>query len=415
MAKNKTVKSTKPSGLAISKSGNKFSCSWKLPSGGYGDGQQFRSTVTRPTNIGKTVTSKAFTITPSYYFPTTSRYLKEVKFGVRGNRDAKSDDKWVWSDWAWQTMKLYAPRKPTITTERQAARTTKFSWSVESEENRPFADIVVQTVLTQDGASPNWNAATTWTTGSSGSWNTPEAGTVDIAGSSYTRWFRVASRGAAGQSGWAYASHTYAHPKQAAIKSIDVKENNASGYDVRVEWDVLSNSAWPIDLTTVQYCIAQPGAGASFDSGTWTDANTSHDTAGIDAAFFTVDARCAKDQCLFVRVNTKHDDNITQGIATRAFTGKLKEPQLGTLTPDASDHTVDLTATNQSDVSDAFMVVYYKSGAQGDNPLAVGVIAHGSSSISNVQCPDWSSDDDGEVFFGVQADRKSTRLNSSHS
>ena len=262
MGKTKTVKSAKPSGLTISKSGNKFSCSWKLPSGGYGDGQQFRSTVTRPTNIGKTVTSKAFTITPSYYFPTTKRYLKEVKFGVRGNRDAKSGDKWVWSDWVYKQYNLYAPPVPTITQEKQAARTTLFSWSVSPAENQPFADIVVQTVLTQDGASPNWNAATTWTTGSSGSWNTAEAGYVDTVGHSYTRWFRVASRGAAGQSKWAYASHTYAHPKQAAITSIDVKENNASGYDVRVEWDALSNAAWPIDESTVQYCIAQPGAGA---------------------------------------------------------------------------------------------------------------------------------------------------------
>ena len=402
MGKSKTKKSSAPSGLSISKSGSTFSCSWKIPSTGYGDGQQFWCNTAGNLSVGKTATSKAFAVNFGLYYPYGG-VLSYVQFAVRGNRDKKSGDVWTWSDWAYGAYYLYAPPVPTITAERQAARTTKFSWSVSPGENQPFADIVVQTVLAQDGAAPNWNAATTWTTGSSGSWNTPEDGTVDTAGHSYTRWFRVCSRGAGGQSGWAYASHTYAHPKQAAVKGIDVKENNASGYDVRVEWEALSNSAWPIDLTTVQYCIAQPGTGASFDSGTWTDANSSHDTAGRDAAFFRVDARCGKDQCLFVRVNTKHDDNITYGAATRAFAGKLKDPQLGTLTPDASDYTVDLSATNKSDVSDSFMVVYYKSGMQGDNPLAVGVIAHGSSSISNVQCPNWSNDDDGEVFFGVQA------------
>ena len=38
MAKKK-VKTTKPSGLTIKRSGNKFTCQWKIPSGGYGSGQ----------------------------------------------------------------------------------------------------------------------------------------------------------------------------------------------------------------------------------------------------------------------------------------------------------------------------------------------------------------------------------------
>ena len=402
MGKTKTVKSAAPSGLTISKSGNKFSCGWKIPKDGYGDGQQFWCNTSGKLSVGKTATAKAFTVSFGSYFPSGKK-LTYVKFGVKGNRDKKDGDKWVWSDWAYKQYNLYAPPVPTITQEKQAARTILFSWSVSPAENQPFADIVVQTVLTQDGASPNWNAATTWTTGSSGSWNTAEAGYVDTVGHSYTRWFRVASRGAAGQSKWAYASHTYAHPKQAAIASIDVKENNASGYDVRVEWDALSNAAWPIDESTVQYCIAQPGAGASFNTGTWTDASTSHDTAGRDAAFFRVDARCTEDQCLFVRVNTKHDENVTQGIATLALAGKLKAPTLGTITTDAANHTATVAATNKSDVVDAFLLIYFKSGSEGDNPLPVGMIAHGSSNPASITCPDWSNDDDGEVFFGAQA------------
>ena len=398
----KTKKSSAPSGLSISKSGGTFSCSWKIPKNGYGDGQQFWCNTAGNLSVGKTATSKAFSVNFGLYFPYGG-VLSYVQFAVRGNRDKDKGDKWTWSDWAYGTYYLSAPPVPTITTELQAARTTKFSWSCSPAENQPFADIVVQTVLVQDGAAPNWNAATTWTTGSSGSWNTPEAGTVDVAGSSYTRWFRVASRGAGGQSAWVYASHTYAHPKQAAIKKIDVKENNANGYDVRVEWEALSNGAWPIDLSTVQYCIAQPGTNASYNTGTWTDASSSHDTAGRDAAFFTVDARCSDDQCLFIRVNTKHDNNVTQGIATRAYTGKLKAPVLGSVTPDPTDYTVDLSSIQQkSDVTDSLLVIYFKSGSEADNPLAIGVIAHGGTSASNIQCPNWSNDEDGEVFFGIQ-------------
>lgn len=399
----KTKKSSAASGLAISKSGSTFSCSWKIPKDGYGDGQQFWCNTAGNLSVGKTATSKAFSVNFGLYYPYSGSYLTYVQFAVRGNRDKKKGDKWTWSDWNYGTYYMAAPPVPSLTAERQAARTTKFSWSVSPAENQPFADIVVQTVLTANGAAPNWNAASTWTTGTSGSWATPEPGYVDTQGTSYTRWFRVCSRGAAGASAWAYASHTYAHPKQAEVKSYTVKENNANGYDVRIEWEALVNGAWPIDSTVVEYCIAEPGTDASYSSGSWTAVNTSHATGGREAAFFTVDGRCGPDQCLFVRVNTKHDDNTTQGVPTRVFEGKLKAPTLGQITTDPTTYTATVAATNASNIADAFLLIYFKSGSEADNPLAVGMIPHGSSNPATVHCPNWSNDEEGEMFFGVRA------------
>lgn len=400
--KSNAKKSPAPSGLSISRSGNSFSCSWKIPSGGYGDGQKFWDIINGERSIGKTVTSKSFTVNLAAYYPSGG-VLNAVQFAVKGNKDANTD-KWKWSDWVYGTYPLYVPATPSITAERTASRTTKFSYSIDtSNEHQPINDVVIQTVLAKEGTAPNWNnASTRTTTATSGvAYDTPESG--EAATGSWTRHVRVWARGPAGNGGVAYSSHTYATPKQASITKCTVKENNASGYDVYMEWDAPSPAGYPIDKTVVEYCIAVPGVGAEWDSGTWTAIDTSHDTSGKDAASFKVDSRCADDQCLFVRVNTVHDDNTAYGVIMRAFAGKLKKPTLSSATPDASDNTVTVTGTNNSTTPDAFMVVCFKSGTEGDSDLKVGVIAHGNTTATDVPCPDWSNDEDGEVFFGLMA------------
>ena len=58
----KTSKSSKPSGLKITRDGNKFICEWKIPSAKYGDGQQFKATTVSSGDISKTATKKTVTI-----------------------------------------------------------------------------------------------------------------------------------------------------------------------------------------------------------------------------------------------------------------------------------------------------------------------------------------------------------------
>ena len=66
---SKTTKSSKPSGLTITRNGNKFVCEWKIPSSKYGDGQQFKATGVKAVSITKTLTKKTVTVDLSARYP----------------------------------------------------------------------------------------------------------------------------------------------------------------------------------------------------------------------------------------------------------------------------------------------------------------------------------------------------------
>ena len=67
----KKSKSSKPSGLKITRDGNKFICEWKIPSAKYGDGQQFKATTASSGDISKTATKKTVTIDLSARYPAS--------------------------------------------------------------------------------------------------------------------------------------------------------------------------------------------------------------------------------------------------------------------------------------------------------------------------------------------------------
>ena len=93
----KKVKTKKPNGGSISRSGYGFTLSWKITDKDYGDGQscQYRvkvnSTWGKWVNISlsrpKTDTKASITLTASSYYPQKAgAYLKAVEFRARGNR-----------------------------------------------------------------------------------------------------------------------------------------------------------------------------------------------------------------------------------------------------------------------------------------------------------------------------------------
>ena len=91
MAKKK--KSSKPSGLSVTRDGNKFVCEWKIPSAKYGDGQQFKATTVSSGDISKTATKKTVTIDLSARYPASGgKKLTNFEFSVRGNTDKKKND-----------------------------------------------------------------------------------------------------------------------------------------------------------------------------------------------------------------------------------------------------------------------------------------------------------------------------------
>ena len=85
----KTSKSSKPSGLKITRNGNKFICEWKIPSAKYGDGQQFKATTVSSDDISKTATKKTVTIDLSARYPASGG--KKLKNFQEELKDSKNN------------------------------------------------------------------------------------------------------------------------------------------------------------------------------------------------------------------------------------------------------------------------------------------------------------------------------------
>lgn len=411
------TKTKAPTGLTISRNGNSFKCSWKCADKNYNDGQGFRYLLTgmkarASLSIGKGDRSKALTINPNNYYPKTTKYLTKVTFDVRGNcakykKNKKNIDPTV-SSWASKTLVLTAPARPTVTEKLDdtLSDTTAFTWEVAVSDTNVawFTDVQWESMLVKDsnetnGAKLSWSSSAlgyqTGTGGATGTKTITES-TGITALASFTRWFRIRSRGPAGASAWTYIKHIYAKPNSAVITKADAKPLQ-NGYLTEVYWTLALPNARPIDKTIVQYQVATPADMLTRpEENSWTDANVSKDIRydaenSNSAALFNVDGLMGLDKCLFVRVNTQHDTeaNTTLGDPALAYIGRLTAPRSLSVTLNHTSHKATITATNESAVADSFMVVKYIPASDPDG-FIVGVMT-ASGSIT-VQCPDWSQE-----------------------
>lgn len=409
------VKTKAPTGLTISRSGNSFKCAWKCGDKNYSNGQSFRYALTgmkRPAwlSVGKGDRSKAVTINANNYYPKTSKYLKTVKFEVRGNCGRyKKKKKWVdptVSSWAGKALTLTVPARPTVTEKLDdtLSSTTTFTWetAVSDTNTAWFTDVEWESMLVRDNNETNgsklaWSSSAlgyqTGTGGASGSKEITES-TGITALASFTRWFRVRSRGPAGASAWTYIKHVYAKPNGAVITKAEATPQQ-NGYLAEVYWTLALPNARPVDKTIVQYQIATPADGLTRpEENSWVDANVSKDIRydaenSNSAALFNVDGLMGLDKCLFVRINTQHDTeaNTTLGDPALAYIGKLTAPRSLSVTLNHTNYKATITATNESAVEDSFMVVRYIPASDPEG-FVVGVMTE-SGSVT-VQCPDWS-------------------------
>lgn len=410
----------KPSGISIVRDANlKFVISWKIADKDYGGGHQFRyrtwtsekkySNWTEST-MGASATTKTVTLTASNWFPAAKKpklFYFEVE--IRGKRATAQGKSYEWSAWTGKKWKLAVPKRPEFTTTLNESNETTFFWDaeVDTKDVRPFADVEYQTILVKackekDGSKLKWRTTTLgWATGTgtSSSQVTKTENTTLLAENSYTRWVRARARGARGASEWRYAKHVYARPHRATIsKATATVRNNTT--NVYVKWTAEQDAAHPIDETVAEYYIGTPGSGLAFPSGATPSVGaTLRDTSGTDAANFLVDDTVGLDECLFVRVNTKHDSNTTTSAWKMVKAGKLTKPTGDfNISWNSSTRKVSVSnLTNGSDVPDSKMALLYRGkGSQ----IVVGIIAHGDSSITNVLCPD---DGVNNPQFGVYA------------
>ena len=401
-------KTKQPTGMTITRSGATFVVKWKIADKDYGDGQtfqwyDFRTKKWTDVTVGKTTVQKSVSLTPSLYFPTTAQKFPKLVVRVRGNRQHYRDSKNniiepSVSDWTRKEFVINIPNPPSLTASlsNQYENVTTFTWSIANDtKSRTWTtDVEYQTILVKesnetDGSKLSWKASTLgWQTGIVGltSTKTITEDTVLLAANSYTRWLRVRTRGIAGQSAWRYAKHVYARPYQAKVKSASVQPRSSGGYMCKVVWEASSSASHPIDETTVQYAFAVPLAGMKCpDDAGWQDANVIRDTSGEDAVSFSVGTSVSVDQCMFVRVNTKHDGNVTAGNATMVTAGALASPTGLSVSMDSGTRRALISATNNSTNPDSYIAIVYMT-SNDPNGFIIGVIPHGSSSTT-VQAP----------------------------
>ena len=424
-----TTETKKPTGLSITRSGEKFTISWKIGDKNYKDGQQvyWRTNQTKKgkwfkLTCGTTTTSKAVELDFDNYIPHTKKLLSKIRFKIRGNREEHKTEtskqetthKCTWSDYAEKEFDIYKPKRPKVsaTLSEEFANRCSFHWTAAnpSKDHRPFERVQWQSRLLKDSkVTKGKDAFKKSTKGVAGEYKSGTGGAsgteVIIEDSSrvngatpYTRWFRARSRGPGGSSKWVYAKHVYSKSNPASNVEVSTwKKDN--GYLVSVKWTTSRNAAKPINSIVVQYGIGTPGAGMTTPAGlSWNDVLTLKPKDGTDKAVFTVDEFLENDQVLFVRINTQHDGVTTPGTAVIARVGALSTPTLTNVVPVEQTHRATITATNESEVPGSFLAVTYKTDAEPD-AIFIGIIEPGETQAV-VQAPDWGT---GEKSFGVRA------------
>ena len=423
MAAAKNIIVTKPpTGLSIARNGNSFTLSWKIGDADYGKGQLLQYIWAKKpggkwtsVNLGAKVTKKVITIPVSGYNPSTGKTLDWVKFRIGGCRKPYTKNNtiysYMFSPMTEAAYDIKVPSRPSLSVSLSGSVTNvcTFSWSTEAKNDSPvwLSGVQCQTRLERNCTQTNGEklSATGWanynaSAPASGSATITEDTSVVNGGVSYTRWFRVRSRGPAGNSAWTYAKHVYAIPYKPTNMTASAKPSGSTGTECHANWKTPLDAAHPVDQIVVQYTFATPTSGLDCPGGaSWTDALTIAYKDGSEAATWTIDRRADNDECLYARVNTKHDENITYGDAVRVATGALTAPSGLAVDADSSTYMVTVDATNNCAAGSSFLLVeyyslYYPKG------VCVGIIPHGSSSVT-VKCPPWYGDT--AVWFGVRA------------
>lgn len=412
--------SKKPSGLKVTRNGAKFICEWSIPSAGYGDGQWFKSSQFQETRIsGKKTKMSVDTDLNSRYPSPGKTKMVSFNFAVCGNTDKEKKDNLTTSKWVDKSFDMFPPRLSSVKCESLGENVAKFSWEVAdatASSHYPFKKVVVQTALVKDcNYAPKSAPAKVWKNyiaNNSGDYSSTQSGypngssgyvqitenSSTLANGNYTRLVRVMAQGCAGDSAWVYASRVYGTPNQSQVNDT-APNDTTSGYDVRVDWDTAYDRSTPIDETTMEWTIAVPNADMTpSGSPSWTSAGSIKDTKKNEAYHINVTTKLDYDQCLYVRVNTKHETRVTHGEAVLAKVGTLKKPSsLNVSNVDRAAQTVRIQATNESAVAGSKLaIIYRKNGAES----VVGVI-DGAPNYKIVKCPAWEEDD--TIVFGVRA------------
>lgn len=452
------TKTKAPSGITISREDTiltnektmKFSVEWKIADKNYNKGQKFRYvlgkgsdydleqrkiTVTdKPSTdvtVGTRDTAKSVTLNLTDFYPASGKpFLDNFTVYIKGQRSSRK-----WSDESSKKYTLLPPPIPIVSEEllSDVSNETRFSWELDNVEKKEqlFYDFEWQSILVQnanysDGseAGDAWNNIDPNEKGSSDPGATSSSTTIIedtslfVDDYSYTRWFRVRSRGPAGYSKWVYTKHVYTRALRAQNVTASVTPINETGGNlVTVKWDASSRYDKPIDSVSVQYSIVAPAVTyedadnvrhmtlSCPDSPSWSNVDTVKDTENNDALIFELDAAIDADKLLFIRVNTKHDRYETLGnpviaVPNSSILGYLAAPSNIVVEVNDTTHMATITAENNSTVPNSYLAIYYRESSAPSNTRIIGIIPAGASTSGAINVPDWG---DSQIDFGVKA------------
>ena len=337
----------KQTGLAITKSGNNLTMTWKLAD--FYDSQEVYWSVEGNaviTSLSGNATTYTYEIPTENYFPVTEKKLPAVTIGVRGKIGN------AYGSWATAVYKFAVPNKPVVTKEP-----LKFLWDVNEDYIAAKGDPNVIDVEYQrvDSTSAAQNQVKWGTDASSSDFTdvtgNPASGEVSYTETDKVEWFRCCARGLNGQSAWVYAYHVNAAPY--AATALEAK---LSGTSVSLQWKVQRTLEHPIDYQYIQYCYASPtaetarGVPVCPDGASWVTAvNNILPTAAKQA--FPVTQFPPADKCLFVRVCTVCESYTSVSEPVFVVGGQLIAPTLSSITSDPLTGNSVVTFINNSTIS----------------------------------------------------------------
>lgn len=397
MANTWTTKA--PTGLQVERNGNEFTFSWKIRDVDYGRKQEFEFKTSRNGSWHKRViTTKQTSITVELQ----AENISELSFHVRGWRkkftkkvtgsDGKSKQEEVDTvKSAWSTKLAcwvpQMPTMPTITYERLTANSGKFTVEHDADtDGKKIAKYVVyESCTSTSNANPPKDGKNGWPGGeTSGLVNvsveqtyTEQTETIQKTG--LVRWFRARCIGPAGYSDWVYAHHAYSKPVAPALKSASAKAFPTRGsINLAANWTTQASLLRPVDEEIMQYVIAVPTDDACTAPATgWQDAISVTPSGKKDIVTATVSDSVGNEQCLWMRVVAKHDDDYVSNSKTmRVLTSSLLAPGINA-NPNFTTGAVSVTLTINTQCSVARHAIFYRDPKNPKNESVVAILAPG--------------------------------------
>ena len=375
-------KTTRPSGLAVSRSGWTYTLSWKQGGSDYKGGQKMEYSI----NYGAWVNSGIGTDATSFTITDTNQSIYRIDFKVQGKKKNTSKKTTTWSAWVFGTWQAAVPAAPVVEYDNGGVNLGTFKWSCTNDQTS--AEVFVRTevqkcVVLGNSAPADWGTVSYQ--GASGA-ETITEDTAQLTTGNLVRWYRVRSYGPAGWSAWSEINHAYGAPYSPILDDASA-DTYGSSSRIMAAWRLGYELLHPVDLITVQYTIGTPTDTAlSAPSSGWRDAIEVNLRAVEDRAVVNVSDVISEDECMWVRVVAEHDSLESYSNERPAQVGQLKAPTIVSAA-DTSTGVANITITEETQCNVACTAIFYRSEDDPSNDRIVAILPRGTTT-AQVTIPD---------------------------